>query len=193
MKNSITLNEQDLQVANFLDEHNIKFQLTYMLDCSKDEEWQHDLFNVVISNTNAKRINTEFKTGLGHRVLQRNQGRVTSLSTQYKKELKKVGLQDCLTPIKEAFSLNNGFTKQFYSENSCYSVPPTQASVLYSLLLGSDCADYSFTDFCSEFGYDEDSMKAFDIYKACQKSSKQLREVFTHSQIETLRELLEDY
>lgn len=193
MKNSITLNEQDLQVAKFLDENNITFKVNYLLDCANDKEWQHDLFNVVFSNVNCKRINTEYKIGLGHRVLQRKPTQVTNLSSKYKQELKKVGLQDCLTPIKEAFSLGSIYSKQHYSENSCYAVPPTQASVLYSLLSDADCGDNTFSDFCSEFGYDEDSRKALEIYLACQENSKQLKEVFTPSQIETLRELLEDY
>lgn len=48
----------------------------------------------------------------------------------------------------------------FLSDGSCYS----------------SCID--FADFCASFGYDEDSRKAFKIYKACQHHNKKARELF---------------
>ena len=47
----------------------------------------------------------------------------------------------------------------------------------------------TFEDFCSEFGYDEDSRSAEQIYLACVKEYKQLTRIFTEAQMEELREI----
>jgi len=36
----------------------------------------------------------------------------------------------------------------------------------------------SFEEFCSEFGYDQDSRKAHKIYKACVKSCAKLERIY---------------
>ena len=192
MKTSISINDQDIAIANFLKDNNIIFKSTYLLDNSKDEEWQHDLFNVTFVN-GRKLINTEFKTGLGHRVLKSKKGTMSSLATKYNKELLKVNIEKGLTPIESDFISNNGWSKSLYVGGSCFAVSPTAASVLYSLLLDYDYAYELFEDFCDNLGYDQDSIKALEIYKACQKNAKQLKEVFTYSQLNVIRELLEEY
>lgn len=176
MKTSISINEQDIAVAKFLEDNNIVYKSVYLLDCSKDSEWQHDLFNVSLIK-GSKLINTEFKTGLGHRVLKAKRGTVTSLAAKYSKELKKANIEKGLHKV----------------EGACFAVSPSAASVLHSLLLDSDCGHELFEDFCDNFGYDQDSIKSLEIYKACQKIAKQLNSLFTQKQIEDLRELLEDY
>ncbi len=189
MKTSISINEQDIAVAKFLEDNNIVYKSVYLLDCSKGSEWQHDLFNVsFIKGSNL--INTEFKTGLGHRIPKPK--KVTSVC-KYNKELKKANIEKGLHLIKEDFRLSGGYKNTFYSGGSCFAVSPTAASVLYSLLLDSDCGHELFEDFCDNFGYDQDSIKALEIYKACQKNAKQLNNMFTQKQLEELRELLEDY
>ena len=192
MKTSIRILEQDTAIANFLKDNNIIFKSTYLLDNSKDEEWQHDLFNVTFTNGN-KLINTEFKTGLGHRVLKAKKGAITSLAPKYNKELLKVGIDKGLTLIEDDFVLNNGWTKSKYIGGSCFAVSPTAASVLYSLIVDHDCAYDLFEDFCDNCGHDQDSIKALEIYKACQKNAKQLNSLFSNAQLNTIRELLVDY
>lgn len=192
MKTSISITEQDISVAKFLEDNNITFKSVYLLDNSNNDEWQHDLFNVSIIKGN-KLINTEFKTGLGHRVLKAKQGTYTSLSTKYNKELKKANIEKGLHLITADHYSSTGYKKSFYASGSCFAVSPTAASVLYSLLLDSDCGYELFEDFCDNFGYDQDSIKALEIYKTCQKNAKQLTNLFTHEQLEVLRELLEDY
>tara|TARA_R100000541_G_C1897352_1_gene84085 strand:+ start:93478 stop:94065 length:588 start_codon:yes stop_codon:yes gene_type:complete len=195
MKTSISINDQDIAVAKFLEDNNVVYKSVYLLDCSKDSEWQHDLFNIsFIKGSNL--INTEFKTGLGHRVLKTKQGTYTSLSTlstKYNKELKKANIEKGLHLIDNDFKLSNGYKNTFYTGGSCYAVSPTAASVLYSLLLDSDCGHELFEDFCNNCGYDQDSIKSLEIYRACQKNAKQLNSLFTQKQLEELRELLEDY
>lgn len=47
----------------------------------------------------------------------------------------------------------------------------------------------TFEDFCDEFGYDEDSRSAEQIYLACIKEYKQLTRIFTAEQMEELCEI----
>lgn len=47
----------------------------------------------------------------------------------------------------------------------------------------------TFEDFCSEFGYDDDSISALKTYLACQKQWSNIRKIFTEEQIEELAEI----
>ena len=47
----------------------------------------------------------------------------------------------------------------------------------------------SFEDFCSEFGYDEDSKSAEKIYKAVVKEYEAMSRLFTNEEIEVLNEI----
>lgn len=42
---------------------------------------------------------------------------------------------------------------------------------------------YDFEDFCMNFGYDTDSIKAFETYKECQKQQKELFELIPEEEI----------
>jgi hypothetical protein len=71
-----------------------------------------------------------------------------------------------------------------------YEIDPE--GVISSLILDSDCGSQSFRSFCGELGYDSDSIKARGIWEACQEIGEDFRSV-VGSQIEELRELLQDY
>lgn len=47
----------------------------------------------------------------------------------------------------------------------------------------------SFNDFCNEFGYDQDSRKAYKTYKAVLKEWKNIELLFTPEQLELLQEI----
>lgn len=69
---------------------------------------------------------------------------------------------------------------------------PTKKDILYSLIM-SDVRGMNFDDFCNEFGYDNDSIKALKIYEACQKETKAFYNMFDEEEREILGELLQDY
>lgn len=69
---------------------------------------------------------------------------------------------------------------------------PTKKDVLYSMVM-DDVNNMDFNDFCNEFGYDNDSIKALKIYKACLRTTKLYYNMFDYKEREILRELLEDY
>lgn len=70
---------------------------------------------------------------------------------------------------------------------------PTAADVLYSLVLDSSAADQSFDDWCGDYGYSNNSLKAFDTYRACCKNGAEMRKLFSPDQRRKLAELLQDY
>ena len=69
---------------------------------------------------------------------------------------------------------------------------PTKEDVLYSMIT-DDVNNMTLNDFCNEFGYNEDSIKALEIYKACKRETKAYYDMFDSEEREVLRELLEDY
>lgn len=71
--------------------------------------------------------------------------------------------------------------------------PPVLKAVLHSLILDSQAREMSFIDWCSEFGYDADSLKAFNTYQECCKSASQLSTLYTRAEIEEIKEALQDY
>ena len=69
---------------------------------------------------------------------------------------------------------------------------PTKKDILYSMIM-DDVSDMNFNDFCDEFGYNNDSIKALKIYKACLKETKAYYNMFDSEEREVLEELLQDY
>lgn len=70
--------------------------------------------------------------------------------------------------------------------------PPDVTDVLHSLLLDADalnCRD--FADWCGDFGYDTDSIKARETYDACIATATKLRAAFGQKTVDDLRELFE--
>uniref|UniRef100_A0AAU8GHY2 Uncharacterized protein n=1 Tax=Salmonella phage vB_SEnST11_KE22 TaxID=3161173 RepID=A0AAU8GHY2_9CAUD len=188
MNNKITFNDQDVAVFNFLKEKGVNFTAQYV-GINNDPQWQADLFMVTFEK-GGKTYRTDFKTGTGHRI-----GRHTGLTATDKKEIAKVGATvaqvDQKNWTRDDYKRNDN--KQYSFGYRVYVATPCAANVLYCLLSDMDCANETHADFCANLGYDEDSRKGLEIYLACQKVGEELRKIFTGEDLETLREMLEDY
>lgn len=60
---------------------------------------------------------------------------------------------------------------------------------IYTILCccGSDYhTEENFKDFCSEFGYNEDSIKALKLHKKCLKQSEKIKKIFTEEEARNL-------
>ena len=79
-----------------------------------------------------------------------------------------------------------------YYMGSALTREPDKKDILYSMLM-DNVSDMDFDEFCCEFGYDNDSIKALKIYEECQRETKALHNMFDSDEIDMLRELLEDY
>lgn len=189
MNNKITFNEQETAVFAFLKEKGISFKADY-LGMNSDPKWKADRFSVVMWRGNGKRLTSDYKTGIGHRV-----GRKAGLTAQDKKELAKVdGKAFIVDEANWTSDDRKGNDNKTFSFGFRVYVPaPCAASVLYSLISDMSLSEESHEDFCANLGYDEDSRKGLESYLACQKSGNELKSFFSHAEREELAELLEDY
>lgn len=68
---------------------------------------------------------------------------------------------------------------------------PTIKDIIFALYMDSAALNESFTDWCSNYGYSDDSLKALNTYKACCENGQKLRKL-KFSQ-EYLENVFEDY
>jgi hypothetical protein len=87
--------------------------------------------------------------------------------------------------------LGHVLTKQKWEE--VVPTVPENATIMHSLLLDSDAGSMSFNDWCSDFGYDNDSIKAFKAYQSCCEIAAILNKLFTREQLAAMREALADF
>lgn len=80
------------------------------------------------------------------------------------------------------------FTGKFWQSLANDGQDPSAYDVLSSLSGDINCPD-NFSDFCADFGYDEDSRKAERLFKICDKFSRRLRAFFTEEEREVLAEI----
>ena len=154
---------------------NIAYKAAYKGQIKRDE-WDCDAW---VFNLNG--ILFDYHTGLGHR----------GKPTDYSKILAKSefpGLTQ--NDLVRQTSYGRGYLAMI--ENSRKPVEPPIQDLLYALLLDSEAGTQSFASWCSDFGYETDSRKAFRTYEACQENYDKLCKVFTSAQIADLKVLLED-
>ena len=65
-------------------------------------------------------------------------------------------------------------------------IVPTAGEVLRYVAADALSGDTSFADFCADFGYDEDSRRAFGIWRACNDTRRELRKLFSEEEISAL-------
>ena len=178
MNNLISINETDIAVANFLKQNNISFRVHFAGTSHKFGN-EMDSWLVVIGGEKF-----DFYTGIGHRIQQhRNAYKLNESQINKAKSLKDLLGKDRLDST--IYKLPNS--------SSTYAVSPTQAGVLYCLLLDANGAEQNFHDWCSDYDYNSDSLSDRNVYDACCETLNKVRKIFTHSQREVLRELLQDY
>ena len=70
-------------------------------------------------------------------------------------------------------------------------VKPTESAVLEALMLDAQAAETNFVDWCAEFGHSDDSIKAFNMYRACLETAVMLRKYYTKDQLDAARAAME--
>lgn len=162
-------NIEQKAIDAFLQENNIAYAARYVGETMRDNKWQCDAWRASFA-AGKSRFETDYYTGLGHR-----------------KPVKGSERQGGANMPKKSIGYHE------WAKRNIKPVTPCAADVLHSLILDSSAIDTSFDYWCSDYGYDTDSISAFNTYQQSCKIAKELRQVFTHAQIETLRGLLEDY
>ena len=184
----LNTNDQDIKTAEYLKSAGISYDVQLLAEMLHDKEWQHDLFYVTFKNNKGKLAGFEYKTGIGHRMNPPAKNTFSTLSHEQTKERKILSEVIGKNPLIVA---KHATSKRPVSQE--WVTLPTQASVLYGLILDASANDESFTDWCDNYGYDSDSIKAQGIYNACIDNAKKLNEVFSRNQLDKISELLEDY
>lgn len=136
-----------------------------------DDLWVCDKYIVIINNQDF-----EYSTGIRHRI---------ELDRFKRDEFKRVMN---MNPKKDKTNLLHYIDKI----KTVSKVKPLDIdNVLYSLILDAQFSNETFDDFCDNLGYDNDSIKANETYRACQKNSKKVRTFITD--LEQAGELFQDY
>lgn len=183
-----TIPEQDLLVAEFLKSINVGYSVKWVgvtgnnANFSNSDQWQ-----ITFKKAGKFSESFDYYTGSGHRIF--NSG--LSLSPKNKSFTESVKAATGLPYAVVKESKQDKAVKNVYGQE--YAVTPTQASVLYCLLLDAESGSMSFDDFCDNFGYDNDSISDFKTYQACMAITKQVQKLFTYSERQQLQELLQDY
>ena len=179
------INDTDKRVAEYFKEQCISFSVVLARISNNRDNWECDSWVIFINGESF-----EHHTGTGHRntvfgwnTIDKEGRAVCELVNGDYKELCKKTKELKRNPNKRA---------TVYEAHS-RTCPPTQASVLYGLILDSGGVDQSFNNWCSDYGYDNDSIKAQKIYFACQENSDKLHKALSHEQIKTIEEMLKDY
>ena len=64
---------------------------------------------------------------------------------------------------------------KIFSQVRIYRQAPTELDILACLYNDKQAGEYNFNDFCDNLGYNNDSIKDFDTYRACMDTAYKLR------------------
>lgn len=177
LKEAQVKNEIELAVESFLQEIGVKFVVYAAGTGLNRDGWTCDGWRAEFRNKTGTVEMFDYFTGTGHRVI------FNERAYEFEK-LKLKGLNPRCIAAEQV-------RKQM--EQCVHPFPPFAASVLYSLVTDSSANNMSFNNWCAEYGYDTDSIKALTTYNACCENAKRMRKIFTRDQIEKISELLQDY
>lgn len=170
------LTETEQAVADYLAAQNVNFSAVLVGATTRDN-WQCDEWRVTVSkhnpapNSTGKKTaeyQTAYFTGTGHRQ----------------------SAQPMPAHVKNS---PRSMAAEEWRRQYLRPVAPCAASVLYSLLSDAQGAEEPFDYWCSNYGYDFDSIKALNTYNACCEVRRELYKVFSAEQRAQLQQLLEDY
>lgn len=129
------------------------------------EKWEHFLWTVTV-RTPRHSFSLPYKCGLAH--VEKNPA------------------------WKNPYLRHTPAAAQWDAQNSKPKAPSAN-DVMHSLVLDADALQTSFEYWCEEYGYDSDSIRALNTYRACCDIGKDMQKAFTRDEINTIREHLQDY
>jgi hypothetical protein len=142
-----------------------------------------DHWTVVLGNDTI-----EYSTGLGHRSF--SKGQASHSNPEFYHSSGKI-LDEKIGLEAQSRALKNLNIKCDRKYDYMYPVRPKVEGILNCLFLDASCVSgVSFSDFCSELGYDEDSRNAFRTYESCIDNTSKLKRFFGRD-YETVREYIE--
>lgn len=132
-------------------------------------EWPHFLWNVTISYKSGFWA-FPYKCGMGH--IEKKPGALPMPNPPYRKG----------TIAYAEWEARNTRPKK-----------PSNSDIMYSILTDAEAGNLSFNEWCDNYGYSNDSVKAFNTYQTCCEYAVFIRKVFTSEQVSAMQKALEDY
>lgn len=160
--------EIESKVAELLKATGVESKATYCGLTTRNDNWECDAWNIAIS-AKGKTESFNYFTGLGHR------------QSKYK-------MPPHIATLGPKILARVEWEKEYVKP-----VRPNVASVLHAVILDSSALDTSFTYWCADFGYDEDSIKAFNTYNECCENGKKLISLIGRELFNQLKDALQDY
>ena len=87
---------------------------------------------------------------------------------------------------KQAWAITlkyKGKRAQFRFYGGGASDTPTASDLVWAVAIDSEAVDESFSDWCANFGYTTDSIKARSTFKACQRNGERLIKLIGNKEI----------
>lgn len=174
-----TTEEINASVDAFLEANHVKYGVSHAALLTDDQKWEHDLWIVTLTKLTVwekpgARITLEYRTGIGNRKVPPKPSYTWAL---YKRAL-----------VENHRSRHDQIFREYAKP-----VRPAAASVLHCYAFDAMALDMSFKVWCNEFGYDDDSISAFETYRACCEAGTNLAKIFDHTQLAQLREMVMEY
>ncbi len=147
----------------------IKAQLVgKAVDNSDGKPWEHYLWNITIS----------YKSGFW--------------TFPYKCGLAHIELKPGAVPMPRPPYRKGTLAYEHWQSLNMRPARPKNSDVMYSILSDIQAANQSFNDWCSDYGFDNDSMKAFKTYQTCCEYAVFVRKAFTAEQIQQMQKAFEE-
>jgi len=122
----------------------------------------------------------EFFTGIGHRVA--GPGWKAEGRNKWASLAGHVALG-----VTEAINVGALVLKRQRTNGGAKVVGPSVADVLSCILMDARACETTFDDWCSDFGADNDSLKALNTYLACQRNGSKVRNLLGCALVEELQ------
>lgn len=157
------------ELSDVLKEIPIEISFTYIgLTTWGDSKTLYDEWRITLSYDN-KTLETPYRSGIGHRVPKKQ---------MFGTKQRGIDLWDSPEGMIT--------TEMAAKKGLLVPVDPKVEDVLACLFCDASSANETFEDWCSNYGYDTDSIKALDTYLQCQKSRKDLIKMLGHELFEKL-------
>jgi len=180
-------NEYDKQAEDFLKETKTEFKAEFLKNDFhfKDDKEKRDIYSITL-----KKGNREFKFNFGNSLNSSVRFRIVQgyLYNDALKSMKEKGLSskgcNTIEDKRKYFGYFIGCGNVF-EENKNFKIP--NAYDVLSCLTKNEVG--SFKEFCDNFGYDDDSIKAEKTFKAVQEEYKEIAILYNDEEIQKLQEI----
>lgn len=186
MKNEI--NEYDKQASDFLKSVGATIEIKFKRFGFHfiDDTDKRDIYSITI-----KRGDRSYTFDFGNSI---NDSSFKIINTNTHQEVKYGWFKELYNDLKtiprpEQEKYFKKYVLNKFGVMGCFKIVNPKAPSEYRILCCLSVFDGDFKDFCGDFGYNEDSIKALKTFKAVQEESNNLKMLFSDVELEQLAEI----